>query len=218
MSALMNTCRRFGKSRGLVMKPEKVDKVLKIVKEAGVLRSRDLEPHKIPRKYLSLLCDQGILNRVGRGLYVLAEAAPTENRTIAEICKRVPAGVICLLSALRFHDLTTQMPFEVWLAIDRKARLPKEPQLPIRIVRFSGMALESGIEEHVIEGVRVKIYSPAKTVADCFKYRNKVGLDVAMEALRDCRRAGKCTNDELWEFAKVCRVANVMKPYLEALF
>jgi predicted transcriptional regulator of viral defense system len=124
--------------------------------------------------------------------------------------------VVCLLSALQFHDLTTQAPFQVWLAIDRKAWLPKEPRLPIRIVRFSGPALEKGIEEHIIEGVSVKVYNPAKTVADCFKYRNKIGLDVALEALRDCRRERKCTNYDLWEYAKICRVANVMKPYLEA--
>lgn len=198
------------------MKPATVEKVLRIAKEAGILRPRDLDVHEIPRKYLSLLCHQGLLSRVGRGLYVLVDAAPTENRTIAEVCKRVPGGVICLLSALRFHDLTTQMPFEVWLAIDRKARRPKEPQLPIRIVRFSGTSLETGIEEHLIEGVPVKVYNPAKTVADCFKYRNKIGLDVALEALRECRRQRKCTNDQLWQYATVCRVARVMKPYVEA--
>jgi predicted transcriptional regulator of viral defense system len=109
------------------------------------------------------------------------------------------------------------MPHEVWLAIHYKARHPKEPQLPMRIVRFSGAALEAGVEERQIEGVKVKVYNPAKTVADCFKYRNKIGLDIAMEALRDCRSQRKCTNDELWQYAKVCRVAKVMKPYLEAI-
>lgn len=198
------------------MESPTVKRVLKIAAEAGVLRPRDLDNHGIPRRYLSMLCRQGLLSRTGRGLYVLADADTTENRTLAEVCKRVPAGVICLLSALRFHNLTTQMPFQVWLAIDRKARLPKEPMLPIRIVRFSGPALETGIEEHQVEGVRVKVYSPAKTVADCFKYRNKIGRDVALEALRDCRSQRKCSNDELWRYAKVCRVANVMKPYLEA--
>ena len=124
--------------------------------------------------------------------------------------------MVCLLSALRFHNLTTQIPHQVWFAIHYKARLPKEPRLPIKIVRFSGPALETCIENHSIEGVPVKVYNPAKTVADCFKYRNKIGLDVALEALRECRRQRKCTNDQLWQYAKVCRVAKVMKPYLEA--
>jgi predicted transcriptional regulator of viral defense system len=141
----------------------------------------------------------------------------TEFHSLEEACKRVPHGIVCLLSALRFHGLTTQAPFEVWLAIDRKARLPRLGALPLRIVRFSGRALKEGVEEHRIEGVPVKTYNPAKTVADCFKYRNKIGLDVALEALRDCRRQRKCTNDELWRYAKVCRVANVMRPYMEAL-
>lgn len=198
------------------MKPATANKVLEIARGAGVLRPRDLDAHGIPRKYLNLLFHQGLLHRVGRGLYVLVNAEPTENRTLAEVCKRVTAGVICLLSALRFHDLTTQMPHQVWLAIHYKARLPKEPKLPIRIVRFSGAALDAGVEEHLIEGVSVKVYNPAKTVADCFKYRNKIGLDVSLEALRDCRGQRKCTNDELWHYAKICRVAKVMKPYLEA--
>ena len=191
-------------------------KVLKIAREAGILRPRDLDAHRIPRKYLNILFHQGLLSRVGRGLYVPVDSEPTEHRTLAEVCKRVPAGVICLLSALRFHDLTTQMPYQVWLAIHYKARLPKEPQLPIRIVRFSGAALAEGVEEHQIEGVPVKVYNPAKTVADCFKYRNKIGHDIALEALRDCRSQRKCSTDELWRYAKVCRVWNVMKPYLEA--
>jgi predicted transcriptional regulator of viral defense system len=129
----------------------------------------------------------------------------------------VPRGIICLLSALRFHGLTTQAPFEVWIAIDVKAWHPKVDNLPLRVVRFSGEALAAGIEEHVIEQVHVRIYGAAKTVADCFKYRNKIGLDVALEALRDCWRLRRATMDELWTYAKVCRVANVMRPYLEAI-
>jgi len=113
--------------------------------------------------------------------------------------------------------LTTQSPFEIWIAIDHKARYPKESMLPIRVVRFSGKALTSGVEQHRIEGVPVRMYGPAKTIADCFKYRNKIGLDVALEALRDCYRSRKCTMDELWKYAKICRVANIMKPYLESL-
>jgi predicted transcriptional regulator of viral defense system len=201
---------------GVAMPSGFAKKVLEIARNNNILRPRDLDAYGIPRKYLGILHQKGFLSRVGHGLYVLEDADLTEKHTIAEVCKRVPRGVVCLLSALQFHDLTTQAPFQVWLAIDRKAWLPKEPRLPIRIVRFSGPALEKGIEEHIIEGVPVKIYNPAKTVADCFKYRNKIGLDVALEALRDCRRERKCTNYDLWEYAKICRVANVMKPYLEA--
>jgi predicted transcriptional regulator of viral defense system len=202
---------------GVIMKHTIAEKVLKTVRETGVLRPRDLDAYGVPRKYLNLLYQKGLLNRVARGVYVHADADATENRTLAEVCKRVPAGVVCLLSALQFHNLTTQMPHQVWLAIHYKARLPREPRLPIKIVRFSGPALETGIENHTIEGVPVKVYDPAKTVADCFKYRNKIGFDVALEALRECRRQRKCTNDQLWQYAKVCRVAKVMRPYLEAI-
>jgi len=134
-----------------------------------------------------------------------------------QACKRLPNGVACLLSALSFHGFTTQAPFEIWMAIDRKARLPKVEGVPVHIVRFSGEALTEGVERHVIEGVEVCVYCPAKTVADCFKYRNKIGLNVALEALRECRRERRCTMDDLWRFAKICRVANVIRPYLEAL-
>jgi len=150
-------------------------------------------------------------------MYELPNADVTENHSLAEACRRVPHGVICLLSALRFHDLTTQSPFQVWMAIDYKARQPRMDGLQLRVVRFSGKALTSGVEEHMIEGVEVKVYCPAKTVADCFKYRNKIGLDVAIEALRDCKQQRLCTNDDLWQYAKVCRMTKVMRPYLEVM-
>ena len=125
--------------------------------------------------------------------------------------------MVCLLSALRFHELTTQLPSRVWLAIDTKAWRPIEDSLPLEIVYFSGLALSEGVEQHAIEQVSVGVYCVAKTVADCFKYRNKIGLDVALEALRECQRTRKCTMDDLWHYAKICRVANVMRPYLEAI-
>ena len=193
------------------------NKVIDLVRRAGVLRPRDLAQHDIPRQYLLRLLRRGRLQKVGRGLYVAGSTHLTEHHSLAEASKRVPRGIICLLSALRFHDLTTQAPFEVWIAIDDKAWLPKVDNLPLRVVRFSGEALTAGIEEHVIEQVNIRVYGPAKTVADCFKYRNKIGLDVALEALRDCWRLRRATMDELWKYAKVCRVANVMRPYLEAI-
>jgi predicted transcriptional regulator of viral defense system len=192
-------------------------KVLDLAKERGVLRPRDLARVDLPADYLWRLYRKEKLERVGRGLYALPGADLTEHHTLAEAALRVPHGVICLLSALRFHDLTTQAPHEVWMAIDVKARRPKEEIIPLRIVRFSGEALMAGVEGHEVEGVGVKVYSPAKTVADCFKYRNKIGLDVAMEALRDCWRKRLATADELWRYAEVCRVARVMRPYLESL-
>jgi predicted transcriptional regulator of viral defense system len=129
----------------------------------------------------------------------------------------VPRGVICLISALDFHEIGTQLPHEVWVAIDRKAARPRVRQPKTRIFFFSGKALTEGVDEHDVEGVRVKIYNPAKTVADCFKYRNKVGLDVALEALRETLRFRKCSVDELWTYAKVCRVTKTMRPYMEAM-
>jgi len=199
------------------METRAIDKVVRIAARKGLLRPIDLDEFHVPRRYADLLYKRGILERVGRGLYVLKDAQPSEHRSLAEVARRVPHGVVCLLSALRFHHLTTQNPFEVWMAIDRKARPPREPQLAIRFVRFSGEALSFGVEKHRIEGVQVKVYSPSKSVADSFKYRNKIGLDVALEALKDSLHNKKATPDELLRAARVCRVEKVMKPYVEAL-
>ena len=201
----------------MVTRTTKTDKILELVSKAGVLRPRDLNSYNIPRTYLSRLCSAGKLQRIGRGLYVLPGSGATEHHSLAEAGKRVPKGVVCLLSALSFHELTTQAPFEVWLAIGEKAWRPRLEYPPLRIVHSSQAALNAGVEEHKLEGVTVHVYSPAKTVADCFKYRNKIGLDVAIEALRECRRARHCTIDDLWHYAAICRVRNVMRPYLESL-
>jgi predicted transcriptional regulator of viral defense system len=191
--------------------------VIKLAKSVGMLRPRDLQVHAIPREYLRRLTDKGLLEKVGRGLYTLPGFEASEMHSLVEAAKRVPRGVVCLLSALRYHDLTTQNPFQVWLAIDVDARAPITDIIPLKIVRFSGDALNSFIEEHNIEGVPVRVYSPAKTVADCFKYRNKIGLDVAIEALKDCWKQRKATIDEIWAAAKVCRVTNIIRPYLESI-
>lgn len=188
-----------------------------LAKAKGILRPRDLAAKGIPRAVLNRLCESGELTRTGRGLYVAEADTITENHTLAQVALLAPRGVVCLLSALRFHGLTTQMPGEVWLAIPPKARRPKGDVVSIRPVYFSGAALTEGVTTQVIEKVSVRIYSPAKTVADCFKARNKIGLDVAIEALRDYWRKRKGTMDELLRFAKICRVARVMQPYLESL-
>jgi predicted transcriptional regulator of viral defense system len=194
-----------------------VIQVLEILERQSVLRPRDLEGYGIPRNYLARLHERGLVNRVGRGLYMLPRADITSHHTLVEASQRVPKGVICLLSALHYHGLTTQAPFAVWLAIDNKAHQPRVKYPLLRIVRFSGQALTDGVQEVPIEGVTVKIYSPAKTVADCFKYRHKIGVDIAIEALKDCRRQKKCTVAELWQYAEICRVTSVIKPYLEVL-
>lgn len=193
------------------------EQVLRLVQERGVLRPRDLDQQGLARTYLQRLYQEGTLDRVGRGLYTLPEGGAGEHQSLVEAAKRVPHGVVCLLSALRFHELTTQSPSVVWLAIDRKARLPKVDSPAVRVVRFSGAALTAGTETHELGGVSVKIYSPAKTVADCFKYRNKIGLEIALEALRDCRRLKLCSAEELWRYAGICRVTEVMRPYMEAV-
>ena len=192
------------------------NQILQLFRHATVLRTRDFVRVGIARVQLSRLVNEGILVRPERGLYVLAKDRPTEHRSLVEAAQIAPAGVICLLSALQFHGLTTQFPFEVWLAIHHKARAAKSRCVSLRVVRFTGVSLTSQIEVHVLEGIPVRVYSAAKTVADCFKFRNKVGLDVALESLRDCLQQKKATRDELWEAAKVCRMTNVMRPYLEA--
>ena len=182
-----------------------------------MLRPRDLAEHGVTSKYLTLLVREGRLDRTGRGTYVLAGAEPSEHHTLAEAAKRVPRGIVCLLSALRFHEITTQEPFEVWMALEEKSWQPQVENLRMRFVRFSGGAWTYGIREHRLDGVPVRVYEPAKTVADCFKYRNKIGIDVAMEALRDTWRQRRATMDEIWRAAGVCRVQKVMMPYLESL-
>lgn len=191
--------------------------VLGRIRRAGVVRPRELESLGVTRARLARLTAAGKVVRIGPGLYTVPDAVLTEHHSLAAAAKRVPRGIVCLLSALRYHDISTQAPFEVWMAIGEKAWRPSGRIPPVRIVRFSGRALTAGIEDHMIDGVRVRIYGPAKTVADCFKYRNKIGLDVAIEALRDTLRGRRCTVDELWEYAAICRVGSVMRPYLESL-
>lgn len=192
-------------------------RVLKMVRNMGFVRVRDLRAQGLHPEHLRRLAADGLVERVARGMYVLANVEATPNHSLAQAAKKVPHGVVCLLSALRFHEIGTQSPFEVWLAIDRRARKPSARVPKLRVVRFSGAALTNGVEKHKIEGVGVPVYSLAKTVADCFKYRNKIGLDVAIEALREGLRERRFSRDELWNYAKVCRVASIMRPYLETL-
>mgnify|MGYP000228777823 FL=1 len=191
--------------------------ILDLAAERGLIRPRDLTERGLPTVALTRLVRQGRLQRVGRGLYALPDRPVSEHNALAEVARKHPQAIVCLLSALRIHDLTTQSPFEVWLAIPNKARAPKMDYPPLRIVRFSGAALTRGVEDHVIDGVPVRVTSVARTVADCFKFRNKIGLDVALEALQEAWRAKRASMDELWRYATLCRVANVMRPYMESL-
>ena len=193
------------------------EKILEIAGERKLIKPQDLAAEKIPTVYLSRLVKEGKLLRVGKGLYSLPDMLLDENQSLLEVQHLVPKGIFCLLTALRFHDLTTQNPFEVWLAIDRNSAVPRIRSIQNRIFRMSGEMFSAGIEEHRVEGGTIRVYLPAKTVADCFKYRNKIGLDVAMEALRDAWRKRLITMDELFRFAKINRVTNVILPYVRML-
>jgi len=191
--------------------------ILSLAKQRTLLRARDLAAQALPTVMLSRLVATGKLERVARGVYCLPGRALSEHRSLAEASIRVPRGVVCLLSALRIHGIGTQAPYEVWLAIAHRTPVPRLDRPAIHTVQMSGLALTEGVERVLIDGVDVPIFSAAKTVVDCFKYRNKIGLDVALEALRDGWAQGKLKMDDLWHYASVDRVANVMRPYLESV-
>lgn len=183
----------------------------------AVARSRDLTGHGLSREGLRRLTAKGEVERAARGVYLSPEASRSPHRDLLIIAARVPDAVFCLLSALAFHRLTTEMPHEVWIAVGLKARTPAIDRPPLRVVRLSEAPRTTGVETHLNHGVPLHVFSAAKTVADCFKFRGKVGTDVAVAALRDGWRQKRFTMDELWHFAGVCRVSAVMRPYLEAL-
>jgi len=197
--------------------PNHQEAALKLAARTGIIRTRDATTAGIPRMALTRLCRSGRLKRLARGLYVRPGQDVSEHHALALAATLVPRGIVCLLSALRFHGLTTQSPFEVWLAIDRKARKPQPAYPPLRIVRFSGEALRAGVDAVIIENVPVQITCAARTVSDCFRYRNKIGLDIAIEALRGFLELPSRSIDDLWNAAAIGRVQTVMRPYLEAL-
>ncbi len=192
------------------------DRALEIIGELGIVRPTDLEARGVSRGILYRLVRDGLVVREARGIYVASRHPYSAKHTLAQVARRVPAGIFCLLTALRFHELTTQSPAEVWIALSSKARKPKLDNPRLRVARFSGEALTEGIETHRLENVEVRVYSAAKTVADCFKYRNKIGVDVAVEALQDYTRRHRGGQTELARFAGICRVSRVMQPYLDA--
>ena len=194
----------------------KVDKLLELAR-LGPIRARDLAPHGIPRSYLQRLCNRGIMERVSRGLYGLVDTSVSEHHTLVEASIRVPDGVICLQSALLFHGMTTELPYQVWMFIGRHSRMPRIDYPPLQIVRASGPAFTHGVEEHRIENVSLRITTPAKTVADCFRFRRYVGLDVAITALKDYITKYRGGMDDLMFAAKADRIYPFMRPYMEAL-
>jgi len=193
------------------------DRTLKLARRGQGVGTRELAERGIHRQVLSRLVAAGELERVARGLYRLPERPLTEHDGLAIACAAVPQGVICLLSALQYHGIGTQLPSQVWIAVDRRARRPALKHPPLRVVRYTGAALTEGVGSHRLKGRTVRVYGVAKTLADCFKYRHKIGLDVALEALREAWRARRFTMDELDRYAGICRVRRVMRPYLEAI-
>lgn len=197
--------------------PTHEDQVLKLARKRKLLRARDVKHQGLPTIALTRLVQAGKLERVARGLYGLPGAQASEHRSLAEVAARVPKGVICLLSALRVHEIGTQAPFEVWVALPQRMATPRLDQPAIRVVRMSDEALVDDVQHLSIDGVDVPVFSASRTVVDCFRFRNKIGLDVALEALRDGWSQRKFTLDRLWEHATRGRVANIMRPYIEAI-
>lgn len=194
-----------------------IQRVLDLASQKGLLRASDLDAISAPRIVLTRLTTAGLLERVGRGLYRLPDAQISEFESLGTIATKVPQAVFCLLTALQFHELTTQLPRQIWIAMPRGSHPPRIDYPPIKMVQFTGYAYSEGIEVVERDGIKLQVYSVAKTVADCFKHRNKIGLDVALEALKDSRERNRATADDIWRFAKICRVANVIRPYLESI-
>ena len=192
-------------------------RVLELARQKGLLRTSDLDAIDAPRVVLTRLTAAGLLDKVGRGLYRLPSQPGSENEGLAAIATKVPQAVFCLLTALQFHELTTQLPRQIWIAMPRGSHVPRIDYPPVRMVQMTGEVYTAGIEEHLRDGVTLRVYGAAKTVVDCFKHRNKIGLDVAMEALKDAWRMRKASADDLWRYARVCRMANVMRPYMEVV-
>jgi predicted transcriptional regulator of viral defense system len=200
------------------MRPDtQIQRVLDLARRKGLVRAIDLSAIDVPRVVLTRLTASGQLERVGRGLYRLPGAQWSEHESLITVATKVPQAVFCLLSALQFHELTTQLPRQVWIAMPRGSHTPRFDYPPTKMVQFTGEACTAGVEEVERDGITLRVFGVAKTVADCFKHRNKIGIDVALEALKDARTRNKTSIDEIWRFAKVCRVANVMRPYLESI-
>lgn len=183
----------------------------------GLVRMAEAVRAGVHRRTLYAMRDAGVIEQLGRGLYRLADVAPLSHPDLVSVARRVPKGVICLVSSLAFHDLTTQIPHEVYLAVRRNSEPPRIDFPPVRVFRMGDRAFEEGVEEHTLDGVPVRIYSREKTLADCFKYRSQLGLDTVVEAVRRYKEQGRLDVEAILRAARACRVENVMRPYLEAV-
>ena len=201
----------------MIKKIHPKDRLRQLFQDKGVVRLSEISKAGIHSQYVHRLCESGEIVKSSRGIYSSANFDFTEHHSIAEACQRATSGVICLMSALFFHGLTTQIPGKICVAIGIKNHKPQISYPPVSIFRFSRTCLKEGVEEHIVEGVQIRVTNPARTVVDCFKYRHKIGLDVAIEALHDVFREGRATYDEILHFAKLCRMKNIITPYLETI-
>lgn len=199
------------------MSQTQIQRVLKLFEKTTTIRASDLKAKNIPRSVLARMVASGLLEKVSHGLYRQLNTPMSEKEEMVNIALRVPQAVFCLFTALQFHELTTQLPREIWIAMPQGCHKPKIDYPPIQIIRPTKKIYDEGIDIVIVDQVPIKIYNPAKTVVDCFKYRNKIGMDVAIEALKDALHQKKVTSDELYRFAKIERVVKIILPYMEAI-
>ncbi len=193
-----------------------IAKVKILAKQQGSISATTLTKVGIAPSMLCYMANKGMLRRMARGVYTLPEYVAV-HETFSEVAITIPNGVICLLSALQFYELTSQMPYETWIAIEKGSNYPRNLKLPVKIIQLSGINYSAGIKTFTEDGVNIRVYSPAKTVVDCFRFRNKIGSDVAVDALRDVLRQKQATSDEIWEYARRCKITKVMRPYMESI-
>ena len=191
--------------------------LLNYLSQHPIIRSYELNDLGVSREVLRRMVENGEIIQLGRGIYSYSETELNEHSQLAEVSKRVPNGVICLISALRFYNLTTQIPFEIWIAIEKNRWKPQVNYPPLQVIHLSGAGFHEGIVHHSIDGVKSPIYNIPKTVVDCFKFRSKIGLDVALEALKEALHHKYTTRDQIWRLSKACHISSVIKPYLEAV-
>lgn len=193
-----------------------IDTIKRLAKKQGTVSAATLTKVGISPGMLCYMANKRMLRRMARGVYTLPEYMSVHG-TFSEVALSIPNGVICLLSALQFHELTSQMPYETWVAIEKGSNYPRNLKIPVRIIQLSGENFSAGIKTFTEDGVNIRVYSPAKTVVDCFRFRNKIGSDVAVDALQDVLHQKQATSDEIWEYARRCRITKVMRPYMESI-
>lgn len=197
---------------------EKIETAINVFKQQdGVLRMSEALDKGIYRRTLYHMLEEGYITKLERGVYKLKEKGPLSNPDLAIVATKIPKARVCLVSALDFHDMTTEIPHSIHIALPRTSRDPKLDYPPLSVYRFSGKSLTEGVQEHEIDDIKVQVYSPAKTIADCFKFRNKIGQDIAINALERGISEGKATYKDVLHYAEICRVKTVIKPYLESI-